>query len=274
MPIRIPIADDHTVVRRGLRGFLALDPDLEVVGEAADGAEAVDLARRLAPDAVLMDLLMSGLDGIAATRAIRRGLPAVEVLALTSVLEYASVSGAIRAGAIGYLLKTTDADELREAIRAAAAGKVRLAPEAAAFAVWQERRAIQSPRRSGVTTAQPASVARMAADGSPRSAQGGKPHRDTTAGRVKVGPRASLVILSRGEGSASPASDEASRRAGAREADPSPRLRMTGRDRGIPQRLGGARAYGRAGAGAPPRERRAGQEVMVTATATAQTSST
>jgi DNA-binding NarL/FixJ family response regulator len=142
--IRTLITDDHKVVRRGLRGFLELDPELEVVGEAENGEEAVAMARRLEPDVVLMDLLMPVMDGIEATREIRRQLPEVEVLALTSVLEDASVTGAIRAGAIGYLLKTTDADELREAIRAAAAGQVRLAPEAAAR-LMREVRSPESP---------------------------------------------------------------------------------------------------------------------------------
>jgi two-component system, NarL family, response regulator LiaR len=132
MAIQVLITDDHKVVRRGLRGFLELDPELEVVGEASNGEEAVELARSLKPDVVLMDLLMPVMSGIEATGEIRRELPEVEVVALTSVLEDASVTGAIRAGAIGYLLKTTDADELCEAIRAAAAGKVQLAPEAAA----------------------------------------------------------------------------------------------------------------------------------------------
>jgi NarL family two-component system response regulator LiaR len=122
--IRVLITDDHKVVRRGLRGFLELDPALEVVGEAGNGEEAVAIARRLEPDVVLMDLLMPVVDGIEATRQIRRELPDVEVVALTSVLEDASVTGAIRAGAIGYLLKTTEANELCEAIKAAAAGKV------------------------------------------------------------------------------------------------------------------------------------------------------
>ena len=144
MAIRTLITDDHKVVRRGLRGFLELDPELEVVGEAENGEEAVAMARRLEPDVVLMDLLMPVMDGIEATREIRRQLPEVEVLALTSVLEDASVTGAIRAGAIGYLLKTTDADELREAIRAAAAGQVRLAPEAAAR-LMREVRSPESP---------------------------------------------------------------------------------------------------------------------------------
>src|SRR6059036_3373809 len=132
MVTRILIADDHSVVRQGLRMFLSLDPDLEVVAEATDGAEAVRLARELQPDVVLMDLLMPRVDGIAATQEIRRALPDTEVLALTSVLEDASVVGAVRAGAIGYLLKDTEADELCRAIKAAAAGQVQLAPQAAA----------------------------------------------------------------------------------------------------------------------------------------------
>ncbi len=132
MAIRILIADDHSVVRQGLRMFLGLDPELEVVGEAADGAEALRLARQLQPDIVLMDLLMPVMDGITATAAIRHELPDTEVLALTSVLEDASVVGAVRAGAIGYLLKDTQADELCYAIKSAAAGEVQLTPRAAA----------------------------------------------------------------------------------------------------------------------------------------------
>src|SRR2546428_1556870 len=144
MVTRILIADDHSVVRQGLRMFLALDPDLEVVAEATDGAEAVRLARELQPDVVLMDLLMPRVDGIAATQEIRRTLPDTEVLALTSVLEDASVVGAVRAGAIGYLLKNTEADELRRAIKAAAAGQVQISPEAAAR-LMREVRAPESP---------------------------------------------------------------------------------------------------------------------------------
>ena len=144
MTIRVLITDDHKVVRRGLRGFLELDPALEVVGEAGNGEEALVMARDLSPDVVLMDLLMPVMDGIEATGEIRRELPDVEVVALTSVLEDASVTGAIKAGAIGYLLKTTEADELCEAIKAAAAGKVQLAPEAAAR-LMREVRTPESP---------------------------------------------------------------------------------------------------------------------------------
>src|SRR5919205_2842356 len=144
MVVRILITDDHGVVRQGLRMFLSLDPQLEVVGEAENGEEALAMARELKPDVILMDLLMPVMDSIAATEAIRRELPEVEVLALTSVLEDVSVSGAVRAGAIGYLLKNTDADALGRAIKAAAAGQVQLAPEAASR-LMREVRAPQSP---------------------------------------------------------------------------------------------------------------------------------
>ena len=144
MTVRVLITDDHKVVRRGLRGFLELDPELEVVGEASNGEEAVRMSLELSPDVVLMDLLMPVMDGIEATGEIRRWMPEVEVVALTSVLEDAAVTGAIKAGAIGYLLKTTEADELCEAIKAAASGQVRLAPEAAAR-LMREVRAPASP---------------------------------------------------------------------------------------------------------------------------------
>jgi two-component system, NarL family, response regulator LiaR len=144
MAIRILIVDDHAVVRQGLRMFLALDPDLEVIGEAGDGAEALEQARRLHPDVVLMDLLMPRMDGVAATAAIRGELPDVEVIALTSVLEDDAVIGAVRAGAMGYLLKDTQADDLCRAIKAAAAGQVQLSPHAAAR-LLREVRAPESP---------------------------------------------------------------------------------------------------------------------------------
>src|SRR5918911_1527362 len=144
MPIRILITDDHGVVRQGLRMYLSLDPELEVVGEASNGEEALGMARELKPDVVLMDLLMPVMDGIEATRAIRHELPEVEVIALTSVLEDASVSGAVRAGAIGYLLKNTEAEELGRAIKAAADGQVQLAPEAASR-LMREVRAPENP---------------------------------------------------------------------------------------------------------------------------------
>jgi len=144
MAIRILIADDHSVVRQGLRMFLGLDPELEVIGEARDGAEALLRAHELHPDVVLIDLLMPVMDGIAAIGAIRRELPDIEVIALTSVLDDSSVIGAVRAGAIGYLLKDTEADDLCRAIKAAAAGQVQLSPKAAAR-LMREVRAPDSP---------------------------------------------------------------------------------------------------------------------------------
>jgi NarL family two-component system response regulator LiaR len=146
MSIRILIADDHSVVRQGLQMFLGLDPEFEVVAEAANGAEALRMARELRPDVVLMDLLMPVMDGVTATAAIRAELPDVEVIALTSVLEDQAIVGAMRAGATGYLLKDTQSDELRRAIKAAAAGQVQLSPQVAARLV-REIRAPESPER-------------------------------------------------------------------------------------------------------------------------------
>jgi DNA-binding NarL/FixJ family response regulator len=124
--------------------FLSLDPELEVIGEAENGAEAVKRTMELKPDVVLMDLLMPVMDGITAIGEIRRDAPDTEIIALTSVLEDASVVGAVKAGAIGYLLKDTQSDELRRAIKAAAAGQVQLSPQAAAR-LMREVRAPDSP---------------------------------------------------------------------------------------------------------------------------------
>lgn len=137
--IRILIADDHSVVREGLRMLLERDPDLTVVGEASDGTEAVELARKMHPDVVLMDLLMPVMDGIAATSIIRKELPETEVVALTSVLESTAVVNAVRAGAIGYLLKDIHAPQLRRSIKAAAAGQVQLTTQASAYLVREVR---------------------------------------------------------------------------------------------------------------------------------------
>lgn len=144
MTIRVLIVDDHAVVRQGLKMFLGLDPELEVVGEAENGEEAMQQAAELQPEVVLMDLLMPKMDGITAISAIRRELPDIEIIALTSVLEDASVVGAIRAGAMGYLLKDTQADDLCRAIKAAAAGQVQLSPQAAAR-LMREVKAPDSP---------------------------------------------------------------------------------------------------------------------------------
>jgi DNA-binding NarL/FixJ family response regulator len=159
--VRVLIADDHSVVRQGLRMFLALDPDIEIVGEAASGEEAIQQARDIRPDVVLMDLVMPGMGGVAATRMIRTEMPAVEVVALTSVVADEAVTGAIRAGAIGYLLKNTEADELRRAIKSAAAGQVYLSPEAAARLV----REVKIPGSPEALTERETAVLRLVAKG-------------------------------------------------------------------------------------------------------------
>lgn len=131
MQIKILIVDDHSVVRQGLRMFLNLEPDFNIVGEAVNGVDAIQKVSQLKPDVVLMDLLMPVMDGIEAISKIKKNYPDVEVIALTSVLEDAAVYNAIRAGAIGYLLKDTEADELIRAIKAAASGQVQLSPKIA-----------------------------------------------------------------------------------------------------------------------------------------------
>ena len=161
MSIRLVIADDHAVVRQGLKMFLLDDPEFEVVAEAQNGAEALDLARKLKPDVVLMDLLMPVMDGITAIGHIRREVPDTEVIALTSVLEDASVVGAVRAGAIGYLLKDTQAEELTRAIKAAANGQVQLSPQAAARLV----REVRAPESPETLTERETDVLRLLAQG-------------------------------------------------------------------------------------------------------------
>lgn len=129
--IRVMLVDDHAVVRSGLAAFLMVFDDLELVGEASDGVEAVAMCGRVNPDVVLMDLVMPQMDGASATAAIRDANPDVQVIALTSFKEDDLVQGALQAGAIGYLLKNVSTDELADAIRSAYAGRPTLAPEAA-----------------------------------------------------------------------------------------------------------------------------------------------
>jgi DNA-binding NarL/FixJ family response regulator len=132
-PVRVFVVDDHTVVRRGLQAYLETVDDMEVIGEAAEGREALDgiaalVAAGRPPDVVLMDLLMPGMDGVTATGAITQRYPEMEVVAMTSFAEADKVQGALRAGAAGYLLKDAEADEVTTAIRAARRGEVHLDP--------------------------------------------------------------------------------------------------------------------------------------------------
>lgn len=129
-PIRVLLVDDHTMVRRGLTTFLKVYDDLQLVGEAATGEAAIQLCGRLLPDVVLMDLVMPGMDGVEATRVIRRQFPTMQVIALTSFNEEGLVQSVLQAGAISYLLKDVSAKELVQAIRAAHAGRSTLSPAA------------------------------------------------------------------------------------------------------------------------------------------------
>ena len=129
--IRVMLVDDHNVVRSGLSTFLRVYDDLELVGEARNGLEAVNLCRQKKPDVILMDLMMPEMDGIEATRAILQDSPEIKIIAMTSFEEETLVQGVLAAGAISYLLKNVTADELVTAIRSASAGKSTLSPEAA-----------------------------------------------------------------------------------------------------------------------------------------------
>ena len=133
--IRVLIADDHAVVRQGLRTFLELQDDIEVVADACDGEEAVSAALDGLPDVVLMDLVMPGLDGIEATRRILRERPATRVIALTSFLDDEKVLPAVRAGAAGYLLKDVEPEQLVRAIRTVHGGEALLHPAATATVI-------------------------------------------------------------------------------------------------------------------------------------------
>jgi DNA-binding NarL/FixJ family response regulator len=129
--IRVVIADDHAVVRQGLRTFLDLQDDIEVVGEAADGAEAVEQAERLGADVVLVDLVMPGVDGLEALRGLRERLPAARAIVLSSFIDDEKLFPAVRAGAAGYLLKDVQPQELVAAIRTVHGGGALLHPKVA-----------------------------------------------------------------------------------------------------------------------------------------------
>jgi NarL family two-component system response regulator LiaR len=144
-PIRVLIVDDHTMVRTGLATFIRIKADLEMVGEARDGQQAIRLCEQLEPDVILMDLVMPRMDGVAAIQAIRERWPQVQIIALTSFKDRDMVQDALRAGAIGYLLKDVSADALAEAIRAAHAGRPTLAPEAAQALIEVARAGDEGP---------------------------------------------------------------------------------------------------------------------------------
>lgn len=140
-PIRVMIVDDHGMVRRGLATILKVKPDLELVGEASNGKEALQVCEQAQPDVILMDLVMPTMGGAEATRVIRERWPHVQVIALTSFQERDLVRDALQAGAIGYLLKNVTADDLAAAIREADAGRSTLAPEAIQALIQEDRHA-------------------------------------------------------------------------------------------------------------------------------------
>jgi NarL family two-component system response regulator LiaR len=145
-PIRVMVVDDHALVRTGLGAFLQAYDDLELVGEAESSERALRLCEQLQPDVVLMDLVLPGMDGTAATRTIRERWPQTQVLALTSFQDQGWVEKALQAGAVGYLLKNVSADELAAAVRAAHAGQATLAPEATQALVRAVQAAGEGPR--------------------------------------------------------------------------------------------------------------------------------
>jgi NarL family two-component system response regulator LiaR len=163
-PTRVLIVDDHGVVREGLRAYLELEPDIQVVGEAKDGVEAVRRAAELQPDVVLMDLVMPNMDGVDATSRIKQQQPATHVIILTSFLDDERVVPAIRAGATSYLLKDVAATDLARAIRGARAGQAQLHPEVARRLMQQ----VTSPRKPDAgaqLTDREREVLRLLADG-------------------------------------------------------------------------------------------------------------
>jgi NarL family two-component system response regulator LiaR len=139
--IRIMLVDDHAVVRSGLGAFLSVNPDLELVGEAENGEQAVVRAGLLKPDVILMDLMMPVMDGVTAIRTIKKGNPTIQIIALTSFQEDELVQNALQGGAVGYLMKNVSARELAAAIRAAKDGKMTLSPEAAQALVHASQQA-------------------------------------------------------------------------------------------------------------------------------------
>ncbi|MEU9109635.1 response regulator transcription factor [Streptomyces xanthophaeus] len=163
-PVRVLLVDDHQVVRRGLRTFLEVQEDIEVVGEASDGEEGIARAEELRPDVILMDIKMPGTDGIEALRRLRELANPARVLIVTSFTEQRTVVPALRAGAAGYVYKDIDPDALAGAIRSVHAGHVLLQPEVAVALLAQDDRSTP-PGRSGSLTDREREVLALIADG-------------------------------------------------------------------------------------------------------------
>ena len=173
-PTRVLLVDDHAMVRRGLREFLGMFDDIEVVGEAGDGQEALTATAALRPDVVVMDLNLPRLDGVEATRELRATRPDVEVVALTGFVEEARVMAAIEAGAAGFLLKDAEPDDVAAAIRAARNGEMYLDPAVAGVVARQLRTtgASAGPAEDTVLTPRERDVLALVAQGLPNRAIG------------------------------------------------------------------------------------------------------
>jgi two-component system, NarL family, response regulator LiaR len=165
-PIRVMLVDDHSVVRSGLNAMLSAEDGLELAGEAADGSEAVRMAERVKPDVILMDLLMPVMDGVSATKAIHDRWPEIRIIVLTSFKEREQVDGALKAGAMSYLLKTVSASELVSAIRGAMAGQSKLSSEATQVLIQEMR---NPSARDYDLTAREKEILKLMVDGLPNT---------------------------------------------------------------------------------------------------------
>lgn len=170
MSIRILLADDHRILREGLRSLLAQQPDMELAGEAATGEEAIDMARRLRPDVVIMDVVLPGMDGVEATRRIRSDIPATRVIGLSMHADRRYVSQMLRAGALGYLVKDSAFEELSQAVRTVVGGRPYLSGVITGALVDDFVRQTAAPERPvssplEVLTTRETEVLRLLADG-------------------------------------------------------------------------------------------------------------
>jgi two-component system, NarL family, response regulator LiaR len=207
--IRVLIADDHAVVREGLRGFLALQEDVEVVGEAADGEEAVAAAERLTPDVALVDLVMPRVDGIEAIRRIRAVAPQTRVIVLTSFADEDKMLPAVRAGAVGYLLKDVDPQELVAAVRTVNDSETLLHPAVVRELVREVAGGRREPVRDNPLTAREQEVLGLIARGRANKAiafelgvaeKTVKTHVSNILGKLDVTDRTQAALLAVREG--------------------------------------------------------------------------